>query len=68
MLINSRSNENIVPSERDQIILQALLAKHDLSDMDLQTFLKNQLNNTKFTLNPKEDLLLKTLKRNNDLE
>lgn len=50
MLINNRSNENIKPSERDLIIIKALNAKHDLSDMDLQTFLLNQINNTKSTL------------------
>lgn len=67
MLINSRSKQNIIASERDQIIIDALLAKHDLSDMDLQKFLTNQIN-TKSNLLPKEDLLLKVLKRNNNLE
>lgn len=66
ILINTRV-ENNNQSERDKIILNALASNHDLSNMDIQSFLTNQINNSKSALNPKEDLLLKVLRRNNNL-
>lgn len=67
ILINHRKEVSQTSSERDDIILHALASNHDLSDMNIQCFLGNQINNTLSNLDHKEDLLLKVLKRNKDL-
>lgn len=55
-------------TSREHLLFDTLNSMSDISNINLQHYLIEQLNNVKTNLWPKEELMLKILKRNNNLD